>query len=63
MVSVFPVRKGLALAQEPCAAKSNEITAILRLLKHLVLDGAVVTDAASARATGPPSWASSDGPP
>ena len=29
--------------QEPCAAKSNEITAIPRLLERLALEGAVVT--------------------
>ena len=33
----------MTLAQEPCAAKSNEITAIPRLLGRLVLEGAVVT--------------------
>ena len=43
MVSAFLVGEGLTLAQEPCEAKSNEITAIPRLLKRLVLDGAVVT--------------------
>ena len=31
------------MAQEPCEAKSNEITAIPRLLERLVLEGAVVT--------------------
>ena len=43
LVSAFPVREGLTLAQEPCAAKSNEITAIPRLLERRVLEGAVVT--------------------
>ena len=43
MVSAFLVGEGLTLAQEPCEAKSNEITAIPRLLGRLVLDGAVVT--------------------
>ncbi len=43
MVSAFLVREGLTLAQEPCAAKSNEITAIPRLLDRLALKGAVVT--------------------
>ena len=43
MVSAFLVGEGLTLAQEPCEAKSNEITAIPRLLKRRVLDGAVVT--------------------
>ena len=39
MVSAFLVQEGLT----PCAAKSNEITAIPRLLDRLVLEGAVVT--------------------
>ena len=43
LVSAFLVREGLTLAQEPCAAKSNEITAIPRLLNRMVLEGAVVT--------------------
>ena len=43
LVSAFLVREGLTLAQEPCAAKSNEITAIPRLLERMVLEGAVVT--------------------
>ena len=43
MVSAFLVREGLTLAQEPCAAKSNEITALPCLLDRLVLEGAVVT--------------------
>ena len=42
-VSAFLVREGLTLAQEPCEAKSNEITAIPRLLGRMVLEGAVVT--------------------
>ena len=42
-MSAFLVREGLTLAQEPCAAKGNEITAIPRLLDRLVLEGAVVT--------------------
>ena len=37
------MREGLTLAQEPCQAKSNEITAIPRLLERMVLEGAVVT--------------------
>ena len=37
------MREGLTLAQEPCAAKSNEITAVSRLLERMVLDEAVVT--------------------
>ncbi len=43
MVSAFLVQEGLTLAQDPCEAKSNEITAIPRLLARLVLEGAVVT--------------------
>ena len=37
------MREGLTLAQEPCDAKSNEITALPRLLERLVLEEAVVT--------------------
>ena len=37
------MREGLTLAQEPCEAKSNEITAIPCLLERMVLEGAVVT--------------------
>ncbi len=43
LVSAFLVREGLTLAQEPCAAKGNEITALPRLLEHMVREGAVVT--------------------
>lgn len=43
MVSAFLVREGLTLAQEPCDAKSNEITALPRLLDRIHLQGAVVT--------------------
>ncbi len=43
LVSAFLVREGLTLAQEPCAAKGNEITALPRLLDRMVLEGAVVT--------------------
>ena len=43
MVSAFLVREGLTLAQEPCDRKSNEITAIPRLLDRIHLEGAVVT--------------------
>ncbi len=43
LVSAFLVREGLTLAQEPCAAKSNEITALPRLLDRMVLEGAIVT--------------------
>ena len=45
MVSAFLVREELTLAQEWCAAKSNEITAIPRLLARMVLEAAVVTGA------------------
>ena len=37
------MREGLTLAQEPCDAKSNEITAMPRLLDRIHLEGAVVT--------------------
>ena len=43
MVSAFLVQEGLTVAQEPCDAKSNEITAIPRLLDRIHLEGAVVT--------------------
>ena len=43
LVNAFLVREGLTLAQEPCAAKGNEITAHPHLLDRLVLEGAVVT--------------------
>ena len=43
LVSAFLVREGLTLAQEPCAAKGNEITALPRLLDRMVLEGAIVT--------------------
>ena len=43
LVSAFLVREGLTLAQEPCAAKSNEIAALPRLLARLVLEGSVAT--------------------
>jgi len=43
LVSAFLVREGLTLAQEPCDAKSNEITALPRLLDRIHLEGAVVT--------------------
>ena len=37
------MREGLTLAREPCDTKSNEITALPRLLNCMVLKGAVVT--------------------
>ena len=43
LVSAFLVREGLTLVQEPCEAKSHELTAILRLLARVVLEGTVVT--------------------
>ena len=43
MVSAYLVREGLTVAQEACDAKSNEITAIPRLLDRIHLEGAVVT--------------------
>ena len=52
MVSTFLVREGLTVAQEPYEAKSNKITALPRLLAHLVLEAAVVTiDAAGCQTT------------
>ena len=46
LTSTFSVRESLTLAQGPCAAKSNKITSILRLLDHRV-PGAVVTSKAA----------------
>src|SRR5437588_2284506 len=43
LVSAWATASGLVLGQEATAAKSNEITAIPRLLRLLVLDGCVVT--------------------
>ena len=43
MVSAYLVREGLTVAREACDAKSNEITAIPRLLDRIHLEGAVVT--------------------
>ena len=43
LVSAFLVREGLTLAQEPCAAKSHEITALPRWLDRMALEGAIVT--------------------
>ena len=43
MVSAYLVREGLTVAQEPCDSKSNEITALPRLLDRMHLEGAVVT--------------------
>jgi predicted transposase YbfD/YdcC len=43
LVSAWATASGLVLGQEATAAKSNEITAIPRLLELLVLDGCVVT--------------------
>lgn len=43
LVSAWATASGLVLGQEATAAKSNEITAIPRLLQLLVLDGCVVT--------------------
>src|SRR5438045_681855 len=46
LVSAWATASGLVLGQEATAAKSNEITAIPRLLRLLVLDGCGVTTAA-----------------
>ena len=43
LVSAWATASGLVLGQEATAAKSNEITAIPRLLRLLVLEGCVVT--------------------
>jgi predicted transposase YbfD/YdcC len=43
LVSAWATASGLVLGQEATAAKSNEITAIPRLLRLLQLDGCVVT--------------------
>ena len=43
LVSAFLVREGLTLAQELCAVKGNEITALPCLLDRLVLEEAVIT--------------------
>jgi len=43
LVSAWATASGLVLGQEATAAKSNEITAIPRLLQLLVLEGCVVT--------------------
>lgn len=43
MVSAWSVKNQLVLAQEKVTEKSNEITAIPKLLEHLVLKGAIVS--------------------
>jgi predicted transposase YbfD/YdcC len=43
LVNAWATQSGLVLGQEATAAKSNEITAIPRLLRLLQLDGCVVT--------------------
>lgn len=43
MVSAFAHAQGITLAQEAVSEKSNEITAIPRLLDGLVLEGTIVT--------------------
>ncbi|MEZ5944315.1 MAG: ISAs1 family transposase [Planctomycetaceae bacterium] len=43
LVSVWASEQGLTLAQVPTEEKSNEITAIPRLLRLIDLDGAVIT--------------------
>jgi len=43
MVSAFSRQKGLVLAQEKVSKKSNEITAVPKLLKALRLSGAIVS--------------------
>ncbi len=51
LVSAFLVREGLTLAQEPCDAKINEITALPCLLDRIHLEGTVVTIDAADRGT------------
>ena len=51
LVSAFLVREELTLAQEPCDAKSNEITAIPRLRDRIHLEGALATIDAAGRQT------------
>ena len=43
MVSAFSRQRGLVLAQEKVNKKSNEITAVPKLLKVLKLSGAIVS--------------------
>ncbi len=47
LAGAFLVRERLTLAREPCPAKSNEITALPRLLGRMALEGALVTIDAS----------------
>jgi predicted transposase YbfD/YdcC len=43
LVSLFAVEKGIILAQQPVEDKSNEITAIPKILEQIDIKGAVVT--------------------
>jgi hypothetical protein len=43
LVSLFAVEKGLILAQQPVANKSNEITAIPKVLDMVDIQGAIIT--------------------
>lgn len=43
LVSLFAVEKGLILVQQPVENKSNEITAIPKILEQIDLQGAVIT--------------------
>jgi predicted transposase YbfD/YdcC len=43
LVSLFAVAKGIILAQQPVESKSNEITAIPKILEQLDIQGAIIT--------------------
>lgn len=43
LVSLFAVEKGLVLAQQPVENKSNEITAIPKILEQIDIQGAIIT--------------------
>jgi predicted transposase YbfD/YdcC len=43
LVSLFAVEKGIILAQQPVESKSNEITAIPKVLEQIDIQGAIIT--------------------
>ncbi len=43
LVSLYAVKSGLALAQQPVETKSNEITAIPKILEQINIQGAIIT--------------------
>ena len=43
LVSLFAVEKGIILAQQPVENKSNEITAIPKVLEQIDIQGAIIT--------------------